>query len=57
MLSRPSGPQCPFATNVMVTITAACQMITAAAHADAYPSISARDSARRSLIAADYYTG
>ncbi|MEU1618849.1 hypothetical protein ABZ479_16330 [Streptomyces sp. NPDC005722] len=41
----------------MVTITAACQMITAAAHADAYPSISARDSARRSLIAADYYTG
>ncbi|MFE2567294.1 hypothetical protein [Streptomyces mirabilis] len=73
VLSRPAGPmpaERAFATNIMVTITAACQMITAAAHADAYPSYpvplirsmsfdlrQGLAGARRTLIALDHYTG
>ncbi|MFJ3790389.1 hypothetical protein [Kitasatospora sp. NPDC090091] len=73
VLFRPSGAlpaQQAFAINVLVTITAACQMITAAAHADAYPSYpvplirsmsfdlrQALAGARRVLLSLDHYTG
>ncbi|MEV5429271.1 hypothetical protein [Streptomyces sp. NPDC052701] len=66
----PPSDQQAFATNILVTIGAVCQMITAAAHADAYPSYpvplirsmsfdlrQGLAGARRGLIALDHYTG
>ncbi|MFC9058431.1 hypothetical protein ACFTXB_10280 [Streptomyces sp. NPDC057074] len=68
--SLPPSDQQAFAINILVTIGATCQMITAAAHADAYPSYpvplirsisfdlrQGLAGARRSLIALDRYTG
>ncbi|MFE9092909.1 hypothetical protein [Streptomyces sp. NPDC007264] len=68
--ARPPSDSQAFATNVLVTIGATCQMITAAAHADAYPSYpvplirsmsfdlrQALAGARKTLIALDRYTG
>ncbi|MCD7439454.1 hypothetical protein K4B79_14580 [Streptomyces lincolnensis] len=74
VLFRPSSGPLPeqqaFATNILVTIGAACQMITAASHADAYPSYpvplirsmsfdlrQGLAGTRRNLIALDHYTG
>ncbi|MBQ0997058.1 hypothetical protein [Streptomyces sp. RK62] len=67
---RPPSDQQAFATSLLVTIGATCQMITAAAHADAYPSYpvplirsmsfdlrQGLAGARRALIALDRYTG
>ncbi|MEU6876924.1 hypothetical protein [Streptomyces sp. NPDC046712] len=72
VLSRPSGPltaEQAFTINVLVTVTATCQMITAAAHADAYPSYpvplirsmsfdlrQGLAGARRVLLSLDHYT-
>ncbi|MEU3984867.1 hypothetical protein AB0F77_33200 [Streptomyces sp. NPDC026672] len=67
---RPPSDHQAFAVNVLVTVGATCQVITAAAHADAYPSYpvplirslsfdlrQGLAGARRTLISLDPYTG